>query len=605
MSLKAKITLLTTAVAVTMIAGLCFVQLHNVVESWLAGAHDVAELAGQQVKHLLLVRLQEREDAEARAGRNPGLAEMLESDPELPPLLEATMARTHSTVEISIADRTGRVAASSNPLRARKAVPKLSDLRELREMPPFRRLIRLLTADANYEVSIPLGVAGNANPLLTIHVVISPVLLRDDIVPAMLRVARWGAAALVAAFVLTWFSTRMVTSNLTHLSTAIDRISSGESLDEPSRRATAPEFAAIESKLNVLGQQFRGAEKLRDAIETALHGLQESIAVFDSDERLLFAGGSMGTVLGLSPESRGRRREQIFPATSALGAALRDGFRERRAIHEKTFVWAHGGVDRRLTINLEFGPETQPGRATALLRIRDDAAHRQLESQLGASLRADGMSRIMGSIAHEIKNPLNSIAVRLDNLQAWASDDFPDAGEDIQLLLSEVHRLDRAVRTFLDLTRPVELTVEDFDMAALCDEVAALLRPEASRRAVDLHVIATRRPVIVSGDRDMLKEAVINVVSNGMEAMAEGGTLRMRVVSGEGGCVVCISDTGCGIPEAVRTQMFDPYFTTKPEGSGLGLPRTLRALELHGGGVDVDSAAGYGTDIYLRLPSKA
>jgi signal transduction histidine kinase len=103
----------------------------------------------------------------------------------------------------------------------------------------------------------------------------------------------------------------------------------------------------------------------------------------------------------------------------------------------------------------------------------------------------------------------------------------------------------------------------------------------------------------------MLKEAVINVVSNGMEAMAEGGTLRMRVVSGEGGCVVCISDTGCGIPEAVRTQMFDPYFTTKPEGSGLGLPRTLRALELHGGGVDVDSAAGYGTDIYLRLPSKA
>jgi hypothetical protein len=590
MSLSAKITLLTVAVTVTMIAGLVFLQLHNVVEYWLTATQEIAELAGQQVKQLLIVRLQQREAAEARAGRSRPLHELLASDSGFAQMLEAAMAPTHSLVEIAVTDRSRVVAASSNPLRLHAPLPEYRQFRQLQDRPPWQRAVRVLEASGNYELTVPLGMAGDRAPMLTIHVLISPVLLRAQLIPAMKRVARWGAAALMAALILAWLSTRLVTSNLTHLSSVIDQIGRGEQPEPPRQvRAPAREFAVIESKLNVLGHQFRGAEKLRHAVEAVLEGLQEAFLVFDGDGRLSLAGGPVRNMFGQPlAGARGSRMEEIFSLDTELGTALMDAFRARRPLHDRL-------VDGRF-VSLEFGP------ATALVRIRDAAGERQLEHQLGTSVRADGISRIMGAVAHEIKNPLNSICVRLDNLQAWANEEHPEMENEIQVILEEVNRLDRVVRTFLDLTRPAELMVEDVDMAALCGEIAALLRSEAELRSIQIELTAPPEGAVVAGDHDMLKEAVINVVANGLEAMPDGGTLHVNVANDRRGCVVRVSDCGAGIPDSVRERIFDPYFTTKPNGSGLGLPRTLRAVQLHGGAIEIASVAGRGTDVSLRLP---
>jgi signal transduction histidine kinase len=542
---------------------------------------------------LLIVRLKEREAAAARAGSVRPLQELLASDTGFAPLLQAAMARTQSLVEIAVTGRSRAVVASSNPLRPRAAMPEYRQFRELRDRPPWQRVVRVLDAGESYELTVPLGVAGDAAPVFTIHVLISPVLLRAQVIPAMKRVARWGVAALLSALVLVWFSTRLVTRNLMHLSSVIDRIGRGEQPEPPRpARSAAREFAIIESKLNVLGHQFRGAEKLRHAVETVLEGLQEAFLVFDGDGRLSLAGGPVRRMLGQQLSgSRGNRIDEVFPRDSELGTTLLDAFRDRRPLQDRL-------VDGRLLLSLEFGP------ATALVRIRDAAAETHLERQLGTSVRADGMSRIMGAVAHEIKNPLNSICVRLDNLQAWANEEHPEMEDEIQIILEEVNRLDRVVRTFLDLTRPAELMVEDVDMAALCREIAALLQPEAESRAVRIELSAPRDGPVIAGDHDMLKEAVINVVSNGLEAMPDGGTLRVSVTGDRLGCVVRVSDSGAGIPDLVREQMFDPYFTTKPNGTGLGLPRTLRAVQLHGGAVEVASAPGKGADVSLRFPAK-
>jgi signal transduction histidine kinase len=593
MSLKAKITLLAIAVTVVMIAGLSFVQMHNVVEYWLAATQEIAELAGHQAEQLLIVRLKEREDADLRAGRRRSLDELLASDRGFALLLEETMAQTQSLVEIAVADRAGVVAVSSNPLRRREPWPPHPPFRQLREQPPWRRVLRLLDAGQNYDFSIPLG-AGDATPVFTIHVLVSPVLLRAQVIPAMIRVARWGAAALLAAVILVWFSTRLVARNLTHLSSVIDQIGRGESPGQTApARAPSREFAVIESKLNVLGHQFRGAEKLRHAVETVLEGLEEAFLVFDGDGRLSLAGGPARKLLGRPlAELRGRRMDEVFPPESSVGAVLADAFRARRPLREQP-------VDGRLLVSLEFGP------STALVRVRDATGERQLETQLGNSVRAAGMSRILGAVAHEIKNPLNSICVRLDNLQAWANEEHPEVEQEIQVMMEEVNRLDRVVRTFLDLTRPVELNVEDVDLVDLCRDVAALLQPEVGQRSKRIDLTASPERVTVAGDHDMLKEAIINVMCNGLEAMPDGGTLRVSLTREGQDCIVRVSDSGAGMPEAVRERMFDPYFTTKPDGSGLGLPRTLRAVQLHGGAIDVQSAAGRGTDVFLRLPAKA
>jgi hypothetical protein len=146
--------------------------------------------------------------------------------------------------------------------------------------------------------------------------------------------------------------------------------------------------------------------------------------------------------------------------------------------------------------------------------------------------------------------------------------------------------------------------VEDVDVGELCAEIAVLLQPEAEQRSARIELTRPGEGVIVAGDHDMLKEALINVVSNGLEAMPDGGRLGMSVAADGRSCMVRVTDSGAGIPESVREQMFDPYFTTKPNGSGLGLPRTLRAVQLHGGAIDVASAAGRGTEVTLRFPVK-
>jgi signal transduction histidine kinase len=212
------------------------------------------------------------------------------------------------------------------------------------------------------------------------------------------------------------------------------------------------------------------------------------------------------------------------------------------------------------------------------------------------------MNRITGSVAHEIKNPLNSIAVRLDNLQAWANGSFPEAERELQLISNEVNRLDRVVRTFLDFTRPVELAAEEINAVALVRDVAALLETDAARRGVRLDFRAPENPLPVLADPDLLKEAIINIATNGIEAMPKGGVLQMVAAARGGCCLISISDTGVGIPDSARDKIFQLYFTTKPNGSGLGLPMAFRAVELHGGAIEVQSAPGRGARFDIKLP---
>lgn len=603
MSLKARITTLTISVTASVVFALFLLQLNNVIESWVASSIEIAEIAGQQVAHLLIVRVDERQAADAARGRTGNLSELVKEDLSVPSLLEATMAQTRSILEISVADAAGTVVASSNPLRPGARMAEYPELRELQASNPFSRAMRIVRGRTNYQLQIPLGASGR--PIFNIQVVVSPVLLRDEMRPAIRRVVEWAGAAFVASIILAWISSRLVARNLSRISVVIDRLATGETAEKTESGSPADrEFAAIESKLNLLGHQVRGATELRGAVEKILGGLEEAILLFDNEGRVSLAGGAVDRVLGLSPAAmRGRRVRDIFPADTALGRALIDAFRQRRTVQNLPVDWNRNGSRAPLVMNLEFSPDPRKaGRFTALLRVRDAGGRRQLESHLGISARLDAMSRITGSVAHEIKNPLNSIAVRLDNLQAWANGSFPEAEQELQLISNEVNRLDRVVRTFLDFTRPVELSTEEINAVALVRDVAALLEADAARRGVRLSFHAPDYAIPMVADPNLLKDAIINIATNGIEAMPKGGVLQMEVRADGGCCVISISDTGVGIPESARDKIFQLYFTTKPNGSGLGLPLAFRAAELHGGAIEVQSAPGRGTRFELKLP---
>ena len=211
------------------------------------------------------------------------------------------------------------------------------------------------------------------------------------------------------------------------------------------------------------------------------------------------------------------------------------------------------------------------------------------------------MSGIARGVAHEFKNPLNAIALRLEVLRARVGDDVPEAEADIDVLVQEVTRLDRVVKTFLDLSRPVALDRQDVEIADLVTEILTLVEPEATRA----RVIVEWQPKVsfaISADADLLRHALLNVVRNALDAMPGGGHLRVSVTRSGDSCEISVSDTGAGIPDEVRQRIFEPFFSTKESGSGIGLAMTIRVLQMHGGSVDVECAAGHGTTFCLRLP---
>jgi signal transduction histidine kinase len=605
MSLKSRMTILTTAVAASIVVALLIIELNSLVESYVASSLETAELAGQQIKHSLILRLQEQQQRDVAEGRKQSLTELLESDRGFVLLLESTMAETHSLVEISVAGQGGTIITSSNPLRPGTAMQTHPSLAELERMSSLERLTAVLRHNTDHEIRIPLGFSNQTEPVFTIQVLASSVLLREQLLPAMRRVAEWGTAALILSAILAWLSARLVTRNLDVISATIDRIRNGETPVEHEHAASSTsEFAAIESKLNLLGHDVRSAAEMRGVVDRLLGRMEEAILLFNADGQVALTGGAIANVLGLSAtQIAGRKLEDVFPPHTSLGRMLAEAWADLRRLQNAVVEWNGENGSRRLVINLEFSPDdNNPNLATAILRARDAAGRHELEAHLDTSMRRDAINRVTGSVAHEIKNPLNSIAIRLDNLQAWATAKFPEAEKEILNIFEEVNRLDRVVRTFLDFTRPVELSKQKLDVVALAAHVAEMLNPDAARRNVRIRFNGDTGAVFVQGDRDLLEQAIINIVSNGIEAMPNGGSLNIEVERAGGECAIVVSDTGVGIPEEVREKVFDLYFTTKQNGSGLGLPMAFQTVQLHGGAIDVASQPGEGTTFHLRLP---
>ena len=208
-------------------------------------------------------------------------------------------------------------------------------------------------------------------------------------------------------------------------------------------------------------------------------------------------------------------------------------------------------------------------------------------------------------MAHEIKNPLNSIALRLELLRARILPELPEAQAELDVIAQEIVRLDRVVRTFLDFTRPLELQTEELDLAKIAAELADLVKPEAERQGVALETEGLGEPAPVRGDAGLLKQALLNVLRNALEAMPSGGRLRVQLHARAGQAELEIADTGPGIPPELREKVFDLYYTTKKNGTGIGLAMTYRAVQLHGGSIEIGDAPEGGALVRIRLPLEA
>jgi len=259
------------------------------------------------------------------------------------------------------------------------------------------------------------------------------------------------------------------------------------------------------------------------------------------------------------------------------------------------------GEGKRVQVSLDFIQEngTQIG---ALLTLHDTESVRRIEDEIETSRRLSASSRITRGVAHEVKNPINAIVLHLQLLQNKLQQLDPDSRRHIDIIDSEIHRLDRVVQILVDFTRQRELHMEEADLRNLLNEVTLLAQPDAEAHAVRIVRVMPTEPLPVKVDLDFIKQALLNIVINGEQAMPSGGTLTLTTKRDDNHCVIEVRDEGSGIPKEVQDKVFELYFTTKKGGSGIGLAQTYQIMQWHYGSVDFETAEGQGTTFRLRLP---
>jgi signal transduction histidine kinase len=173
----------------------------------------------------------------------------------------------------------------------------------------------------------------------------------------------------------------------------------------------------------------------------------------------------------------------------------------------------------------------------------------------------------------------------------------------MDIIDSEIRRLDRVVQTLVDFTRPRDLHLEEVDLRRLLDDVGMLAAPDAAQHGVNIERMMPGEPLLIKADLDLMKQALLNVVLNGVQAMAHGGLLTISAQRNGDGVVAEVRDRGCGIPHDMHEKIFELYFSTKKDGSGIGLAQAFQILQWHHGSVEFESVEGEGTTFRFHIPT--
>ncbi len=359
-----------------------------------------------------------------------------------------------------------------------------------------------------------------------------------------------------------------------------------------------------------LERRYRAVVELTDVLVVALDA-SGGVVLFNRKAASM-AGVASEEARGHDFVSRWVSREDGQRLTDALAAALA-GDKAREVETSFGDRLAERGAMHRVRWHLS--------------RVRDGFAHseggglvygigidtterRALEKRAADAEALSAMGELAMGLAHEIRNPLNAANLQLhllnravDRLAELSPGTRSEMHKRLHIVGDEIGRLGRLLTEFLELARPRELSRQAVELGELVEAVLALEREQAEARGVKIAVEIDSDGPRAIGDAEKLKQVVLNLVVNALEAMKDGGSLSAKVFSRENKVVLQLDDTGPGIDPSVLAQVFDPFFTTKEAGTGLGLSIVRKIIDQHGGDVRIDSARGKGASVIVSLPA--
>ena len=360
-------------------------------------------------------------------------------------------------------------------------------------------------------------------------------------------------------------------------------------------------------------------------LETVFNAIQEGIIVTDSTGRITYLNDAACELFGLeASDAIGKRLDERVRGldweslTQSGGPVSRDMeifYPDNRFInfyivplmieHRETGAVAgvaHSG-HRGHAPGAKSGVTEQVGHAMIL---RDITESRRSAQQTIESERFNALTLLAAGVAHEIGNPLNSLHIHLQlmerqahKLDGAAREEFQ---ESIDIARSEVNRLDSIVTQFLRAIRPSKPQLQTENVNTIVEEAVRFFAPEIQDRDIVVEQELRSDLPLLRIDRDQMKQVFYNVIKNSLEAMKRGGILRIRTDRDDTHVLVSFVDTGSGMSAENLSRVFEPYFTTKASGTGLGLLIVRRIVREHGGELSIESSEGKGLTLTIRLP---
>jgi two-component system, sporulation sensor kinase E len=363
----------------------------------------------------------------------------------------------------------------------------------------------------------------------------------------------------------------------------------------------------------------------RSFLETLFNTIEDGVLVVDETGHILYFNQAVTRLLGLQPSVEGQPLTNFIPELDWGKISRFDAVGGAGVIRHEFEV--HFPRPRFLRLYAAPLDGQATGSAGVALILHDATEARQQTFEAIESERVQALTLLAASVAHEIGNPLNALHIHLQLIErqvrklqtaaprpgsrsrAAAPAGEPDTAEiakrlDQYLLVAkgEVSRLDNIVTQFLQAIRPTAPQLRPDSLNEVVQKTLDLLQPELENRGLTIRCKLARQLPATPIDPNQIQQVLVNLIRNAMQAMTKGGTLSLQTGEGQDDVWVSVADTGGGIPEELLNRIFEPFYTTKKKGSGLGLMIVQRIVRAHGGRIELESQVGRGTTFRIWLP---
>jgi signal transduction histidine kinase len=651
MRLKTKLVLAITGLVFLVVTVLSWLFLEQLLAQRISESYVANDMVAQQVRYYTGLAVTnglsgKQIDPNDPTALRAAVAQALQHDQGLNEQLSAVNRYSPTVYDVAIADRDNRALLSTDPTQDNVQLPKRENYDRLLHGGVFTTVRTFFGPPRTYDIVLSIvrkDSTGKEQPFLSVHVGIRTTFLRTVFAPWIWASLTFTGIAILSSLLVAALLANLALQPIEQISLRLDALErpsfdqAGEPVPpEPPRLPATRESPAwmrpatlirpstedtvvqVSDKIERIGRRMRNVEEvfsaLKENLDSIMANLQDGILLFTAEGRAALVSDSVERFLGI-PRTRlfGGSVNSIFSLETKLGRLVRDAFETGRTLEQEEIETETG---RRVQVSLDFvldqsiadqslaNEDSIPGASLgALLTLHDLESVRELESELEISRRLAAIGRLTAGVGHEVKNPINAIVVHLELLRNKLSGPDARAMRHLEIIESEIQRLDRVVQTLVDFSRPVELQLKEQDLRRIVSGVLMLASAELETHDVRVSSHMPDRPMITKVDADLIKQAILNVVLNGAQAMSpQGGELHVTLREEGRMAAIEIADSGSGIPDEIRAKIFDLYFTTRKDGSGIGLAMTYRIIQLHSGSIDVQSKQNIGSTFTLKLP---